>query len=1450
MNIAIDEKFQKKDFVIVTLIAVLFSAFTLWLIESWIKYPFFVFEMSIIILVYFILRNSTSENIFLLHRFFRVSRKSLTNYKSNNIDRFLGLLLIIFPICILVLNSINYEQKYIQLIMAFSCVSFLPGYAIVRLSGISKSLSLLEIILFSVIISFVVSGFSLLGLLPIEEHARIIFLCSIFIILGIIFVIKQRKLTSIDLSISSLSKGKDLYAILISVTLFCFVFWLLYPQATMMRDVDITRHFHNFIILSKSPDLYSGFNYLLFHAFGASLHTLSGLGQKITDIQSIQIVINLVLPLSVYTLSKRYLATIDNRIPSLSLIVYSFFSNITFLYFLSLKVAGHPTNLDLFQLVGEKALGGSIFLQPFHYFTPMSISFIILIALFLLLRIGDQSRFRFIGMVSILTLSLNLIHVSEGLAFLIFIFVLSFATTSRLLNLERLLLGCIIGTVITDIFLITETVVMTGAFRFPQFSIISLVFFTMPLLLTFAFIYRVKISDILIQKLNRTTPKLRKRLVLIKDITLKYRFYSLLMWSLILIYIVSIVIWLSTDSIDISSVNETGYIPWFIYPIAFGVVGIMAILSLNHYSNSSKEKRSGFTIILLMILTMFLIGKVISVLNSNLIITGYYEQRLIMIAFLFASLVAPIPLIKLSDYLSFRDKGLPYVALLAFTISLLVLLGFSSLMLQVEFWNIYIHSMKISEKELEAIDYLRELLSKDKYSFVIAPTSQSRELMVFTAPAYNFPIPQIITSALYPNIPLLSFSVNGFDHGYLYLHQRDAFLLKQSPDDWLSSHLLAKLPIIYSNGVVTIFNVTKGSSPVLNSNLTLVNPTIFSDDQWLYLNEIFNKKGNLSYTEKLDQDPQMFKGKNILLSYDPDFSSHSIDNFTLDNYSNKWNVISGYWSYSGESLHGGTNTNAVENIIIRKPVTENLTELSTSFHVNSLNKNISNYVSLIYSFVDNRNYRYTGINFLEDDIYVNSYKVENGQRSGEFIWPGVKTNLKWNPGSLYELKLIIQNASHYLVINGTKYHLFNDKSLGKNGYVGLEYNGVKDLDFKDYGRKDSSMFKESKIKRYLEYLNNGGNLYIFNTYDYGTLVKLLNNTIEFNSIENDLESKDLISIFGGNGRPMNLQYNDSIENDLESKDLISIFGGNVIKSIITINNTKVVVPVFEKHIGKGKITYFDIYPTLTKYLTNSISSQDFSEVIREISSVLPLENSTKPSIDLNGLNVFQEIKGRGNIVINSTSVILLNDSYPEVILEQNHNSYKLNNITDLSITDYDTVSVLGNDEFRLGNGRGLYNNIQFEGSNDSSVSIIPGNSTITGVSNGKYFEFPNISKIDLNDQQIGMYVNHPVVQINGDIFIKDFYFGKFINAKQDRMLNGTVSFTSELSDLYTLVSNFKAHGEMQKIPSSKLYTDADFLKTTFNFLSSDSISVYVLIALTSIILSIYLVKRLTQRRLR
>src|SRR6188472_4006291 len=211
MNIAIDEKFQKKDFVIVTLIAVLFSAFTLWLIESWIKYPFFVFEMSIIILVYFILRNSTSENIFLLHRFFRVSRKSLTNYKSNNIDRFLGLLLIIFPICILVLNSINYEQKYIQLIMAFSCVSFLPGYAIVRLSGISKSLSLLEIILFSVIISFVVSGFSLLGLLPIEEHARIIFLCSIFIILGIIFVIKQRKLTSIDLSISSLSNGKDIY---------------------------------------------------------------------------------------------------------------------------------------------------------------------------------------------------------------------------------------------------------------------------------------------------------------------------------------------------------------------------------------------------------------------------------------------------------------------------------------------------------------------------------------------------------------------------------------------------------------------------------------------------------------------------------------------------------------------------------------------------------------------------------------------------------------------------------------------------------------------------------------------------------------------------------------------------------------------------------------------------------------------------------------------------------------------------------------------------------------------------------------------------------------------------------------------------------------------------------------------------------------------------------------
>jgi hypothetical protein len=46
-----------RNLIIVAALAVVFSLFTLWLIDSWIKYPLFLFETFTIILLYLIIEN-------------------------------------------------------------------------------------------------------------------------------------------------------------------------------------------------------------------------------------------------------------------------------------------------------------------------------------------------------------------------------------------------------------------------------------------------------------------------------------------------------------------------------------------------------------------------------------------------------------------------------------------------------------------------------------------------------------------------------------------------------------------------------------------------------------------------------------------------------------------------------------------------------------------------------------------------------------------------------------------------------------------------------------------------------------------------------------------------------------------------------------------------------------------------------------------------------------------------------------------------------------------------------------------------------------------------------------------------------------------------------------------------------------------------------------------------
>ncbi len=88
---------------------------------------------------------------------------------------------------------------------------------------------------------------------------------------------------------------------------------------------------------------------------------------------------------------------------------------------------------------------------------------------------------------------------------------------------------------------------------------------------------------------------------------------------------------------------------------------------------------------------------------------------------------------------------------------------------------------------------------------------------------------------------------------------------------------------------------------------------------------------------------------------------------TIDNMNN-WTVISGNWTnFDGNPYSGSlaNATNLYRNIILNPEFPDNLTEISTSVKVNNLDNSTANYASIVYSFIDDNNYR-----FLQESTFI------------------------------------------------------------------------------------------------------------------------------------------------------------------------------------------------------------------------------------------------------------------------------------------------------------------------------------------------------------------------------------------------------------------------------------------------------------------------------------------------
>jgi len=341
-----------RSLIIVAVIAVGFSSFTLWLIESWIKYPLFLLEILTIIVLYLIVSGYDAK---LTIKHFRIKNV----YFGLMIDVFL----IVSAISLLMINTLRIQGGLIQLVLALFVTSLLVGYGLLNIFGLVRYFSRLETAVFSYILSYAFTSFVTLASFYIDEGARTPFVLSTFILVGLISALKHRGHEPRSITTPSL-KYTDSFVLLLSMAFFALAFYFMYPGFGLLPGTDISRHYRHSIVLGRTPEVYIGSVYLFAHLHESIFLSLSS--TSLVSAQTALVTLNLMLPLAFYVMAKTYLERIDARLPSLATLFWVLFTNsfggFTWIYFANLKLSTiGQSQLQLLATSADKTYNGTVY---------------------------------------------------------------------------------------------------------------------------------------------------------------------------------------------------------------------------------------------------------------------------------------------------------------------------------------------------------------------------------------------------------------------------------------------------------------------------------------------------------------------------------------------------------------------------------------------------------------------------------------------------------------------------------------------------------------------------------------------------------------------------------------------------------------------------------------------------------------------------------------------------------------------------------------------------------------------------------------------------------------------------------------------------------------------------------------------------------------------------------
>lgn len=327
-----------------------------------------------------------------------------------------------------------------------------------------------------------------------------------------------------------------------------------------------------------------------------------------------------------------------------------------------------------------------------------------------------------------------------------------------------------------------------------------------------------------------------------------------------------------------TSAMDTGWIPWYVYPIVGGIPFFLAFLALAlvllRWTGFEGEFKRVVLMLTFTAVFLFLLGKTTSFVNEEFFFTGFWERRIFAYLYPVASVLMAYTLVSiLSSKATVHRSSLQGVFRMAasfFLISLVIVGGVSSTLIAADFEYRHFDSNMLTEEEIEALNFLHYSLPSGARVAYLDRLTGVYYIRAFANDKWTYSPSQWLGAYLHSPSGILS-AIYRADVEYLYInHARDSQELDRS---LFLQQLIKVLPIKFSNSEVTIYSVPSLHTPSIFSPLSLISSEENEGEPYdAYVLWFFTlMMSSYSYVIMANASDSRIldTAQNIIVSYDP-----------------------------------------------------------------------------------------------------------------------------------------------------------------------------------------------------------------------------------------------------------------------------------------------------------------------------------------------------------------------------------------------------------------------------------------------------------------------------------------------------------------------------------------------------------------------------------------------------